>query len=161
MLEPRYLLDTNALSDLIRHPSGAVAQRITAVGEGVLCTRIIVACELRFGALKKQSPALTARVEALLERIASLPLEAEADRHYAEIRVFLQRAGQQIGPNDLLIAAHALALNLILVTDNVGEFSRVEKGTRCVPYTACPRGLFRGGSVLSGPGKRGSRSGGH
>lgn len=125
MFEPRYLLDTNALSDLIRHPSGVVAQRITTVGEDVLCTSIIVACELRFGALKKQSPELLARVEALLERFASLPFEAESDRHYAEIRAFLQRAGQSIGPNDLLIAAHALALNLILVTDHVGEFSRV------------------------------------
>jgi len=125
MPEPRYLLDTNALSDLLRHPAGAVALRIAAVGEDAVCTSIIVACELRFGSLKKQSPALTARVEALLERMATLPFEADADRHYAEIRVFLQRADQQIGPNDLLIAAHTLALNLILVTDNVAEFSRV------------------------------------
>lgn len=121
----RYLLDTNALSDLIRHPAGSVARRIAAVGEEVVCTSIIVACELRYGAAKKQSPALTERVDALLARVTALPLEADADALYAEIRAHLQRAGQPIGPNDLLIAAHALALGLTVVTDNVGEFSRV------------------------------------
>jgi Predicted nucleic acid-binding protein, contains PIN domain len=121
----RYLLDTNALSDLVRHPAGPVARRIAAVGEEAVCTSVIVACELRYGAAKKQSPALTERIDALLGRVTALPLEADADAHYAKIRAHLQRAGQPIGPNDLLIAAHALALGLTVVTDNVGEFSRV------------------------------------
>jgi tRNA(fMet)-specific endonuclease VapC len=121
----RYLLDTNALSDLIRHPTGPVARRIAAAGEEAVCTSIVVACELRYGAAKKQSPTLTERIEALLGRITILPLETDADVHYAKIRAQLQRSGQPIGPNDLLIAAHALALGLTVVTDNVGEFSRV------------------------------------
>ena len=54
-----------------------------------------------------------------------LPLEAPADRHYAHIRHHLARQGTPIGPNDLLIAAHALALNLTVVTANTREFDRV------------------------------------
>ncbi|MFA5516850.1 MAG: PIN domain-containing protein [Desulfuromonadales bacterium] len=58
MSEIRFLLDTNILSDLIRHPAGPVARRISEVGETAVCTSIIVASELRFGAEKKQSPVL-------------------------------------------------------------------------------------------------------
>ena len=55
-----------------------------------------------------------------------LPLEPEADRHYGDIRAELERSGRIIGPNDLLIAAQALATGLTLVTDNIGEFARVD-----------------------------------
>ncbi|MHB1292986.1 MAG: PIN domain-containing protein, partial [Sulfuricella sp.] len=54
-----------------------------------------------------------------------LPLETPVEEHYADIRNKLERAGTPIGPNDLLIASHARALGLTLVTDNVREFSRV------------------------------------
>ena len=54
-----------------------------------------------------------------------LPLDKESDRHYAEIRSHLERIGETIGPNDLLIAAHTLALDLTLTTENVEEFARV------------------------------------
>jgi tRNA(fMet)-specific endonuclease VapC len=64
-------------------------------------------------------------MENMLAAIEVLPLEAEAQRHYADIRLRLERSGQPIGPNDLLIAAHARSLGLTLVTDNTGEFSRV------------------------------------
>jgi tRNA(fMet)-specific endonuclease VapC len=121
----RYLLDTNSMSDLIRHPGGKVARRFAVVGEPVVCTSIIVACELRFGAAKKGSPELSTRIDQLLASFNVLPLDRESDRHYAEIRAHLNRKGQPIGSNDLLIAAHTLALDLILVTDNVDEFARV------------------------------------
>ena len=62
-----YLLDTNILSDLIKHPSGTVARRIAAVGETAVCTSIVVACELRYGAAKKGSAALSGKVGQLLE----------------------------------------------------------------------------------------------
>jgi tRNA(fMet)-specific endonuclease VapC len=64
------------------------------------------------------------RVESLLGSLEVLPLDQASDHHYAEIRSHLDRTGKPIGPNDLLIAAHALALDLILVTDNVDEFAR-------------------------------------
>lgn len=121
----RYLLDTNILSDLIRNPRGAIAQKIEARGEAAVCTSIIVACELRYGAAKKGSPVLAARVDELLEAIEVFPYEEDADRHYAAIRRDLTRDGNLIGPNDLLIAAHSLTLDMTLVTANVSEFSRV------------------------------------
>ena len=123
----RYLLDTNVLSELLRSPVGRVARRLAVVGEATVCTSIVVACELRYGAAKKGSPRLSTGVEGLLGSLDVLPLDEQSDRHYAEIRLHLDRIGQPIGPNDLLIAAHALALDLVLVTDNVKEFARVPR----------------------------------
>jgi tRNA(fMet)-specific endonuclease VapC len=120
-----YLLDTNILSDLIRRPAGKITQRIKAVGDEKICTSIVVAAELRYGAYKKGSRRLTRQLELVLSALVILPLEQPVDRRYAEIRTGLEQAGTPIGPNDMLIAAHALALGLVLVTDNVDEFSRV------------------------------------
>src|SRR5436305_3862931 len=125
MVDFRYLLDTNSLSDLLRNPGGRAARRLAVVGEATVCTSIVVACELRYGAAKKGSLALSERVEILLGSLEVLPLDKESDRHYAEIRSHLERIGETIGPNDLLIAAHTLALDLTLATENVEEFARV------------------------------------
>ena len=121
----RYLLDTNILSHLVKEPAGIVAHRIEVVGEDAICTSIIIASELRFGAEKKGSPRLSAQLEKVLSALEILPLEEPADRHYAAIRAHLQRIGQPIGYNDMFIAAHALALSLRLVTHNQAEFARV------------------------------------
>jgi tRNA(fMet)-specific endonuclease VapC len=86
---------------------------------------IVVAAELRYGAILKASPKFSRQVEAVLEGIDILPMEEPVDRHYGRIRVELARLGQPIGQNDLFIAAHACALGLVLVTDNVREFARV------------------------------------
>lgn len=120
-----YLLDTNVLSALIRDPGGKVARRIAKVGEEVVCTSMIVACELRFGAAKSGSMRFQQRVEAILGELEVLAPDSPADYHYAEIRAFLERKGTPVGPNDLLIAAHALSLGLTLVTGNTREFSRI------------------------------------
>jgi tRNA(fMet)-specific endonuclease VapC len=125
MAEFRYLLDTNILSDLLRNPGGLAVQKVTLMGEATICTSIVVACELRYGALKKGSARLSERVEILLGSLEVLPLDKDSDRRYAEIRSHLDQRGRPIGPNDLLIAAHVLALDLTLVTNNVAEFSRV------------------------------------
>jgi tRNA(fMet)-specific endonuclease VapC len=122
---PRYLLDTNIVSDLARHPDGRVVQRIAAVGVERIGISIIVACELRFGVTKSGSQRLARHVNLVLEQVVILPMEPPVEEHYADIRNTLERAGTPIGPNDLLIAAHARALGLTLVTDNVREFSRV------------------------------------
>jgi tRNA(fMet)-specific endonuclease VapC len=121
----RYLLDTNIVSDLIRNPQGTVARRIAAEGESRVCTSIIVAAELRYGARKKGSPKLTRRVEMILDALDVLPLDAPADVIYGDIRTKLERAGAPIGGNDLLLAAQALTLGVTLVTDNEREFARV------------------------------------
>jgi len=125
----RYLLDTNIVSNLIRDPHGRVAERIKVLGEAHICTSIVVAAELRYGATKKPSSRLTAQVEAVLGAIDTLPFDSPADEVYGSIRTQLELAGTPIGGNDLLIAAQAIALELTLVTDNETEFSRV-KGLR-------------------------------
>src|SRR5262245_38267634 len=118
------LLHTNIVSDLVRRPQGAVAGRIREVGEANVCTSIMVAAELRYGATKKGSARLTAQLETILAALTVLPLEVPADDVYGRLRTELERAGQPIGANDLLIAAQAVSLGHVLVTDNEGEFGR-------------------------------------
>lgn len=119
------MLDTNIVSSIIRQPHSELAGRIANMRRQAFGISLVVAAELRYGALRKGSPRLTRQVEAVLEGIDVLPLEEPADRHYGEIRNELARQGKPIGHNDLLIAAHARALKLILVSDNLSEFSRV------------------------------------
>lgn len=121
----RYLLDTNIVSDLVRNPQGKVAEHIFKVGEAQVCTSIVVAAELRYGAEKKQSARLSAQLEAVLQALEILPVEEPADVTYGAIRTQLERAGKPIGANDLLIAAQALTLGYTLVTGNEKEFTRV------------------------------------
>lgn len=129
----RYLLDTNVVSDLVRRPQGLVARAIARVGEERVCTSLVVAAELRYGAEKKGSSALSTQLEAILAALEVEPLEAPADEHYGRIRATLERRGTPIGGNDLLIAAHALALGCTLVTDDDAEFARVP-GLRCANW---------------------------
>jgi tRNA(fMet)-specific endonuclease VapC len=126
VITSRYLLDTNILSDLVGQPQGRVAQCILTVGEAAVCTSVIVAAELRFGAAKRNAPRLTRQVEAILETLEVLPLDAPVDRAYAQLRWALEKSGRPIGPNDLLIAAQALVMDCIVVTANIEEFSRVD-----------------------------------
>jgi tRNA(fMet)-specific endonuclease VapC len=121
----RYVLDTNIIADLIRQPQGRVAERIREIGEAQVCTSIIVAAELRYGAAKKGSSRLEERVEAVLDAFEVLPLEAPADAAYGRLRTRLEQAGQPIGGNDLLIAAQVIALGHTIVTDNEREFARI------------------------------------
>jgi tRNA(fMet)-specific endonuclease VapC len=126
---PAYLLDSNAFPELISSPFGQVAsiyRRKSADPDSRLLTSIVVACEVRYGAAKKGSSPLARRIDRLLASMEVAPLTAGADDAYATVRADLERRGQIIGQNDLLIAAHALALNAILVTDNVREFKRVK-----------------------------------
>jgi tRNA(fMet)-specific endonuclease VapC len=122
---PGFLLDTNTLSDLLRNPGGTISARVAEVGPSKTVTSIIVAAELRYGAEKKASARLAERIEELLTRVRVLPFEAPAERAYGRLRAHLERDGNTLGANDLFIAAHALSLGLILVTDNTREFSRV------------------------------------
>jgi tRNA(fMet)-specific endonuclease VapC len=122
----RYLLDTNIVSDLVRNPQGKIAQRIRKVGEARVSTSIIVAAELRYGAAKKGSTRLSAQLESVLGALEVLPFKTPADAAYGSLRARLERAGRPIGANDLLIAAHALALGHILVSDNEREFARID-----------------------------------
>ena len=122
----RYLLDTNVVSDLVRNPQGRAAEHIRRVGEEQVCTSIIVAAELRYGAAKKGSPRLARQLDAVLGALDVLPLAAPADTAYGEIRTRLEQTGRPIGGNDLLIAAQTIALGYTIVTDNEAEFARID-----------------------------------
>ena len=121
----KYLLDTNMVSALVRDPWGSVTDRIREVGEDNVCTSIVVAAELCYGAAKQGSARLLAQLEAILGALEVLPFEAPADASYGEIRLQLERAHRPIGGNALLIAAQAIAVGCTVVTDNEREFKRV------------------------------------
>jgi tRNA(fMet)-specific endonuclease VapC len=123
----RYLLDTNIVSDLVRRPQGIVVRHIHEIGEAAVCTSIIVAAELRYGATKRGSARLSAQLAAVLGAMEILPFEAPADSVYGVLRTRLEQLGQPIGANDLLIAAQVVALGYTLVTDNLREFARIEQ----------------------------------
>ncbi len=124
-MSARYLLDTNVVSDLVRHPQGRTAAKIAELGEDAVATSIIVAAELRYGAAKKGSAWLAAQLEAILGAIDVLPLEPQVDVAYGDIRTAHEAAGMLFGGNDLLIAAQAVSLGMVVVTGNEREFGRV------------------------------------
>jgi tRNA(fMet)-specific endonuclease VapC len=121
----RYLLDTNIVSALLRAPQGRIVDHIRRVGPSQVCTSIIVAAELRYGAAKRGSPRLSAHLEAILAAMDVLPFQSPADRTYGRLRLHLEQLGRPIGGNDLLIAAQAVSLGHTVVTDNEREFGRV------------------------------------
>jgi tRNA(fMet)-specific endonuclease VapC len=124
-----YLLDTNIVSDLVRNPQGRAAARVDKIADEQICTSIIVAAELRYGVARISSPKLKVQIETVLASMKIVSPDCPVDRIYGDLRAQLDKRGRLIGPNDLLIAAHALALGCTLVTDNVREFSRVKNLT--------------------------------
>lgn len=132
---PRYLLDTGIVSAIAGDPFGPIAARVTRRGVDRMCTSVIVAAELRFGAAKKGSIRLLRQIETALGDLDVQPFAVPADQCYADLRAELGRKGRPIGANDMLIAAHALALDCILVTGNAREFARV-KGLRVEDWSA-------------------------
>jgi tRNA(fMet)-specific endonuclease VapC len=119
------MLDTNIVSDMVRDPQGRVFRKVVELDGEALCVSIITAAELRYGCAKKGSPGLLAQVEAILEGLEVIPLEVPADTEYGGLRAELEAEGKTIGPNDLLIGAHALTVGATLVTANEGEFRRI------------------------------------
>lgn len=125
---PRYLLDTNILSDMMRTPEGRAAQRFRSLlTDDVsvhLCTSVIVQCELLFGLRRRTQPRWHTQYQRLMDSLDVMPLQADAVLHYAQLRAHLESAGTPLSPNDLLIAAHALAMDAALVSADVA-FTRV------------------------------------
>ncbi|HEX9946240.1 MAG TPA: type II toxin-antitoxin system VapC family toxin [Allosphingosinicella sp.] len=119
-----YLLDTNVLSELVRNPFGRVAGRVELDGERAGLSLITVG-ELLFGLRLHPSLRLSERVLETVRRFPAIAWDSPAERHYGELRADLERRGAPIGGNDMLIAAHALALDCTLVTANEREFRRV------------------------------------
>jgi tRNA(fMet)-specific endonuclease VapC len=120
-----WLLDTNIVSDILRNPRGAAAERLRGVDPQDVAISIVVLGELRYGLAKKPHARLEAQLEAVLGALEVLPLDAPAEDQYGRLRADLEARGAPIGANDMWIAAHALALDRTLVTANTREFERV------------------------------------
>jgi tRNA(fMet)-specific endonuclease VapC len=120
-----YLLDTNILSELVRNPFGMIRQRVDHVGSDNVFTSMVVAGELHFGTVKKMSPALRIRVLSAFDFIPVWALPIHAYELYGNLRADLEQRGLPISANDMWIAAHALAEDAVLVSNNIREFSRV------------------------------------
>jgi tRNA(fMet)-specific endonuclease VapC len=121
----RYLIDTNIFIGAMRGVA-PIRQRLQITPLSDIGLSVIVLGELELGVEKsayKEKNA--AKLSAILESIEVYPLDAEISRIYARIRALLEGKGMTIGANDYWIAAQALALHRVLVTDNVAEFSRV------------------------------------
>jgi tRNA(fMet)-specific endonuclease VapC len=121
----RLTLDTNICSYILRRHPVAMVERFVGLERGQLWLSAIVAAELRFGATKLASARFSASVEAWLAGFDVRPWPVEATHRYADIRAALERSGKIIGGMDLLIAAHAIAEDSVLVTNNAREFLRV------------------------------------
>lgn len=121
----RYLLDTNTCIAVMRNEPAAVA-RMSAITPMDCAVSTITAYELFTGVAKCSDPSREGtKVEKLLRTVRKLPFDLAAASKAAEIRANLESRGSTIGPYDLLLAGHAIAAGLLLVTANTGEFSRV------------------------------------
>lgn len=121
----RYMLDTNLCIRVLRDRPAGLRDRFNAEATS-LCISTVTLAELLFGAEKSARPAeIRQQVEGFAARLDVLPFDAEAAAHYGDIRADLERKGQVIGPYDLMIAGHARSRGLVVVTGNLGEFTRV------------------------------------
>lgn len=121
-----YMLDTNICIYVMKKKPESVLKRFQEELDGGLCISSVTLAELEYG--MKYSSAPVKNAQALLRFLAPisiLPFGATAATEYGEIHSYLQGKGTPIGPLDMLIAAHARAENMILVTNNVREFERV------------------------------------
>ena len=122
-----YMLDTNICSYIIRNRPASIREKLQQIEtQHTLALSSIVTAELLYGAQKKQSPKLTQIVSSFIDNFLLYDFDKRAASFYATVRNDLERQGNVIGANDLLIASHALALDAVLVTNNTREFARVE-----------------------------------
>lgn len=123
----RYLLDANTCIRHLNQRSESITARMKAVSETDIVMCSVVKAEMFYGAHRSQKPTANLRIQRqFFARFVSLTFDDTAAEQYGRIRAELAAKGTPIGPNDLMIAAIALAHDLTLVTHNTGEFSRVD-----------------------------------
>jgi len=131
----RYLLDTNICIYLIKNRPPSLRARFDKLKVGDVAVSAITCCELQFGVANSARPeANEAALAQFLAPLLVLDFPASAAGIYGCIRAALQKAGRPIGNYDLLLAAHAMALDLTLVSNNAKEFARV-KGLKLENWT--------------------------
>ncbi len=122
----KYLLDTNICIYIIRQKPPQVLQKFFAYAPSEIGISVITLAELQHGVYKSNRPEQSAQALAqFLLPLTVVDFTPDAAVIYGKIRAHLEKQGTPIGPLDVFIAAHALQLNLMVVTNNVGEFSRV------------------------------------
>lgn len=126
-MTPRFMLDTNIASYLLRGSHPALERRLRHEAVAAVCISAITRAELRYGVARLLPAAtrLEREVERFLQGITTLPWDDAAADAYGQVRAWLERQGRPIGSLDTQIAAHALIANLTLITHNVREFQRV------------------------------------
>ena len=130
-----YMVDTNICIDLIKRRSAELLDRMRAFRTGEIGVSVVTVAELQDGVSKSQNKERNqAALEAFLLPLDIADFSFEATVVYGDIRAQLERRGQPIGPLDTMIAAHALSLDVPLVTNNTGEFERV-RGLRIEDWT--------------------------
>ena len=136
---PRYMLDTDTCSYIMKRSHPTVLKRLKAVPVTDVCMSVITKAELLYGVeVSPRRAQDAAALAAFLPYVEALDFADDAALHYAEIRADLKKRGTPIGANDLFIAAHASALGLTLVTNNTTEFERVSK-LKLENWTRSPR----------------------
>lgn len=122
----KYMLDTNIVIYVVKRRPIEVLDTFNQAA-GMMCISSITEAELVHGAEKSQRREHNLRVVAdFVSRLEVLPYDSHAAAHYGDIRATLERQGQPIGVNDVHIAGHARSQGLIVVTNNVKEFERVD-----------------------------------
>jgi tRNA(fMet)-specific endonuclease VapC len=122
---PEYMLDTNICIYVMKNHPAELRQRFNRLAEQ-LCISSITLAELYYGAEKSaRAPENVEAVDEFVSRLDVLAFSSKAAKHYGQIRADLERAGTPVGAHDMLIGAHARAEGLILVTNNLREFTRM------------------------------------
>lgn len=120
------LLDTNICIYIINAKPPAVLARFHQFRLGEIGLSSVVAAELAYGVAKSGSARNRSALEMFLAPLEIMPFDENAIWAYGELRADLERRGQSIGSLDTMIAAHALSVKAVLVTNNTREFSRVK-----------------------------------
>lgn len=128
---PRYMLDTDTCSYIMKRSHPLVLKRLQSVPVSDVCMSVVTKAELLYGVeVSPRRAQDAAALAAFLPYVEALDLTDNAAIHYAEIRADLKKRGEMIGANDLFIAAHARAMGLMLVTNNLAEFERRGQSSR-------------------------------
>ncbi len=123
----RYMLDTNVCSYILKNRPLEVKRRFEQTGPGAVCVSAIVLSELYYGAARHQNSLVIRReIDDFINRLEIVPWDLQAADQYGALRASLEKAGTPLGAMDMLIAAHAKSREMILVTNNLREFNRVQ-----------------------------------